>query len=248
MTDPPVRPSPPWADRLAGWRETLPPLPVPGLALAGGALVLVAATVVAVALLISRGSSPAAPVVLPRADAGAPGSTGPDATSGGGGGGGRSGGAGGGGQPTTVTVHAAGAVAHPGIYVLPAEARVADVVSAAGGASPEADVDQLNLATKVGDGDRVYLPRRGETPPVPPAGAAPAGAGTGPAATRAATVDLNAGDASQLESLPGIGPALAAAIVEHRARNGRFRSVDDLLDVPGIGPAKLATLRPLVRV
>ena len=240
MTDPPVRPSPPWADRLAGWRETLP-LPVPRLALAAGALVVVAVAVVAVALLVSRGSAPAAPVVLPRADTGAPAS--PETTTSHGRGAGA-----GGEQATTVTVHAAGAVAHPGIYVLPADARVADVVSAAGGASPDADVDQLNLATKVGDGDRVYLPRRGETPPVPAAGASPAGAGTGTAVTRPATVDLNAADAGQLELLPGIGPALAAAIVEHRARNGRFRSVDDLLDVPGIGPAKLATLRPLVRV
>lgn len=243
MTDPPVRPLPSWADRVARWRDAVP-LPLPRAALAAGALVVVVA-LIAVALAVTRGSPPAAPVVLPRVGTGAsapPGPALPEAPSGGSTDG----------SPATVTVHAAGAVAHPGIYVLPADARVADVVAAAGGAAPEADVDQLNLATKVADGDRVYLPRKGEIPSgaAAPGGATSAGPGTGsgPASTRPVVVDLNAADPGQLESLPGIGPALAGAIVEHRTRNGRFRSVDDLLDVPGIGPAKLATLRPLVRV
>jgi len=244
----PARPTPPWADRVARWRDAVPlPLPVPAAALAAGALVVVAAFV-AVAVLINRGSSPAAPVVLPRADTGpAAGPVGPDSAAAG-----RGVGSGSGSESekaTSVTVHAAGAVARPGVYVLAADARVADVVTAAGGATPEADVDQLNLATRVADGDRVYLPRRGETPPAAPsAGSAPSGPGGGPASSRAVVLDLNTAAAGQLELLPGIGPALATAIVEHRNRNGRFRSVDDLLDVPGIGPAKLATLRPLVRV
>jgi competence protein ComEA len=196
----------------------------------------VAAAIVGVALLLTRGSRPAAPVVLPRAKAGT--TVPPEHASGTGGS-----------RPDAgaVTAHAAGAVLRPGVYVLPAEARVADLLAAAGGPSPEADVDQLNLATKVADGDRVYLPRRGEQPVPNVAPGGPGGA-AGPSSTRPTVVDLNVADATQLESLPGIGPTLAAAIVEHRTRNGRFRSVDDLLEVPGIGPARLATLRPLVRV
>jgi competence protein ComEA len=196
----------------------------------------VALALVLAVLLAGRRSSPPTPVVLPRAgDGGGQAATGgPGVTAG----------AGGEEDRATLTVHAAGAVSRPGIYVLPARARVADVLAAAGGPTADADVDQLNLATKVADGDRVYVPRRGEAV-APPASA---GGGNGAGSSLPQAVDLNAATASQLEALPGIGPALAKAIVEHRTRHGRFRAVTDLLDVPGIGPAKLATLRPLVRV
>ena len=124
---------------------------------------------------------------------------------------------------------------------------MADVVEAAGGPSPDADLDQLNLAAKVGDGDRVYVPRRGEALPAQAStpGAGPVAAG-GPAG--AGPVDLNTATAEQLEALPGVGPATAAAILDYRREHGRFRSVDELLDVRGIGEAKLAALRPKVRV
>jgi competence protein ComEA len=137
-----------------------------------------------------------------------------------------------------VVAHAAGAVARPGVQRLPAGARVADLLDAAGGATADADLDQVNLAAKVSDGDRVYVPRRGEAPP-PAAAGQPAAEGP---------VNLNTATAEQLDALPGVGPSTAAAIVEHRTRNGRFRTVDDLGQVPGIGPARLAALRPKVRV
>jgi competence protein ComEA len=228
VTEPPANPSPPlWAVRLAGWRDARPRRH-PGVAAAGAAAVLVA--VVAGVLLFRRPAAPPPEVVLPRAnpDAGAttPGTTEPE---------------------QTVTVHAAGALVRPGVYVLPAGSRVADAVAAAGGPSPEADLHQLNLATRVGDGDRVHLPRKGEASAGAPA-ATVGGAGATPGPTRPQVLDLNAAGAEELEALPGVGPALARAIVEHRTRNGRFRTVDDLVDVPGIGPAKLAALRPLVRV
>jgi competence protein ComEA len=232
VTEPPAAPSPPpWAEHLARWRDTVSGLR-PGMVVAAVAAVAVVAVG---AVLLSRRPAPRPAVVLPRADP----ATAPATADGGGG---RQ-------EEEDVTVHAAGALVRPGVYVLPAEARVADAVAAAGGASPEADLDQLNLATRLSDGDRVYVPRRGEptaSPQGASVGAAPAGGATG--TTRAQVLDLNAATADQLEALPGVGPSLAAAIVEHRTRHGRFRTVDDLVDVPGIGPAKLAALRPLVRV
>ncbi len=141
-----------------------------------------------------------------------------------------------------VVAHAAGAVVTPGLYTLPGGSRVADLVAAAGGAAPDADIDRVNLAAPVADGQRVYVPRVGE--PMPPEAA---GEPTGDGAS-SGPIDINTATPTELDTLPGIGPALAAAIVEHRERNGRFRSVDELLDVPGIGEAKLATLRALVRV
>jgi competence protein ComEA len=143
-----------------------------------------------------------------------------------------------------VTAHAAGAVVAPGVYRLRPGARVADLVQAAGGAVEGADVDQVNLAAPVADGQRLYIPRVGEVvaiDPGPVPGGGPAGTGEGP-------LDLNTADAGQLEALPGIGPATAAAILEERGRKGRFSSVEELLDVSGIGEAKLEDLRDLVRV
>jgi competence protein ComEA len=137
-----------------------------------------------------------------------------------------------------ATAHAAGAVARPGVYKLPPGARVTDLLDAAGGPVGDADLDQLNLAAAVGDGERIYVPHRGEALPA----AAGAHQETG------GPVDLNRATAEQLDALPGIGPATAKAIIDHRTKNGRFRSVDDLLEVRGIGDAKLADLRDKVKV
>jgi competence protein ComEA len=149
-------------------------------------------------------------------------------------------------------VHAAGAVAHPGVYGVRQGARVADVLAAAGGPSAEADLDQLNLAAPVADGERVRVPRRGEVAdgrePSSGAGGGTQPMAAGSAARPASAVDINRAGAQELEALPGVGPATAAAIVAWRQAHGRFRSVTDLLDVRGIGPAKFETLRPLVRV
>lgn len=140
----------------------------------------------------------------------------------------------------TVTVHAAGAVRNPGVYELKSGARVADLLELAGGALPEADLDSLNLAEPLADGTQVLVLRRGE---VAPAQAASAGADR-----PAAKVNLNTASAADLDALPGVGPATAEAIIRHREEKGRFRSVSDLLDVRGIGEAKLSKLRPLVTV
>lgn len=142
-------------------------------------------------------------------------------------------------EPADVVVHVAGAVVAPGVYELEPGTRVIDAVTAAGGVTPDADLDRVNLAAPVVDGARIYIPRIGE--------AVVEAVGSG-GTTSAGPVDLNTASADELDALPGIGPATAAAIIEHRDRHGPFRSVEDLLDVPGIGEAKLAALRDLVAV
>jgi competence protein ComEA len=149
--------------------------------------------------------------------------------------------------PTTVAVivvHVTGAVRAPGVYELSAGQRVADAIDAAGGALADADPNTLNLAAPVADGDRVAVPTAEETA----AGAVAAPAGHSPAAPAAGAgpVELNTATIAELETLPQIGPATAAAIVEFRQVNGPFATVDDLEAVPGIGPAKLAAIRELV--
>ena len=100
-------------------------------------------------------------------------------------------------------------------------------MAAAGGALPDADLAAVNLAAPVADGDRIHVPARGEDEVV----SEPSG------------IDLNRADAAELEQLDGVGPVLARRIVEYRAAHGPFRTVEDLLDVPGIGEAKLAAIR-----
>jgi len=143
----------------------------------------------------------------------------------------------------SVWAHAAGVVRRPGLYELAAGSRVADLVEAAGGARPGADLDRINLAEVVADGTQVYVPRRGE----PVAGPAASPAATG-GDEPAAVVDVNTAGPEELDTLPGVGPSTAAAIIEYRDANGPFASVEDLIDVPGIGDAKLAQLRDLVTV
>ena len=148
-------------------------------------------------------------------------------------------------ESSEVVVHVAGAVRQPGVLTLPAGSRVVDAIDAAGGLARGADPARLNLAALLVDGERVYVPKRGEALPPP---ADPGRRGEAPGSTTHGPVDLNAATVEQLDELPGIGPATAQAIVDFRDRNGPFTSVDQLLDVRGIGEAKLAQLRDLVTV
>jgi len=173
--------------------------------------------------------------------------------------------------PAAAVVHVVGAVAHAGVVRVPAGARVDDAVAAAGGATAEADLSRVNLARPVVDGERLYVPTVGETevPAELPvdggsgagagagaaggaagggAGAGAGGAGAGADAGSGAVVDLNTADATTLETLPGIGPALAQRILAWREEHGGFRSVEDLLEVSGIGDARFAELQDRVRV
>lgn len=146
-----------------------------------------------------------------------------------------------------VLVHVVGAVAQPGVRELPAGARILDAVAAAGGATPDADLARLNLAAPVADGSQVRVPAAGEEIAGPLVVAPPVVGDGGPAGA-AGPVDLNAATPAELEGLPGVGPATAAAIVAWRDANGPFVGVDQLLDVRGIGPAKFEALRDLVIV
>lgn len=215
---------------VLSWRDGVP-LPV----LAAVVGVVVALTIGVSAMMRSQGAKPDVALTLPRADApssapsnAAPGS-GPTSTIGG-----------------PLRVHAAGAVVRPGVVEVPAGARVVDVVHAAGGPAPEADLNQINLAQPVTDGQRVYVPRAGET--VVALGVTGADGGGTTAHDSGGIVNINEASESELETLPGVGPATAKAIVDYRTQHGRFRSVDDLLNVRGIGPAKLEQIKPHARV
>jgi competence protein ComEA len=143
-------------------------------------------------------------------------------------------------QPELI-VDVVGAVRAAGVVRMPAGARVFDAIAAAGGATADADVQQLNLAARLADGQRIAVPHRGET-------LAPANGVDDATAAPPGPVDLNTASPEQLDALPGVGPATAAAIVRDRDEHGPFRSIDDLARVRGIGPAKLEQLRDLVAV
>jgi competence protein ComEA len=143
----------------------------------------------------------------------------------------------------SALVHVAGAVRRPGVYRLRDGARVQDAVARAGGPRGGADVNAINLAAKVADGQQVVVPRRGSA-------AQPAAAGTADGATggpAGAPISLNGATAEQLDTLDGVGPATARKILDWRRLHGGFRSVDDLGQVPGIGPKRLAALRTRVQ-
>jgi len=148
--------------------------------------------------------------------------------------------------PVDHLVHIAGAVRDPGVVQVPEGSRVVDALEAAGGPAADADLDRLNLAAPVADGERVHVPIVGEESPSVVNGS---GVGTaGSAAPTPGPVELNSATATELETLNGVGPATASAILDFRDRNGPFATVDALLDVPGIGPAKLENLRSQVVV
>jgi competence protein ComEA len=138
-------------------------------------------------------------------------------------------------QSPTAFVHVVGQVNHPGLYELAAGSRIVDAVAAAGGFTTTADQAQLNLAQVVEDGQQITVLAVGAAPAVSAPGAASGG-----------TVDLNTADATALETLDGIGPALAERILAYRSAHGGFRTVGDLQNVTGIGPKKFAAIKPHV--
>ena len=134
--------------------------------------------------------------------------------------------------PSTIVIHVSGAVVRPGLVTVPVDARVADAVAAAGGATADADLGTINLAAPLNDGEQIIVPVPGQ----PSTGSESVTVG----------VDLNRATADELEALPGVGPVLAARIVAYRDLNGPFTTVEDLLDVGGIGEAKLAAMRDAI--
>jgi competence protein ComEA len=140
---------------------------------------------------------------------------------------------------SVIYVHVAGAVRRPGLYELPAGVRAADAIEAAGGAKRHADLDAINLAEVLVDAMKLDVPERGEATAVPTPSSS---------AAASALVDLNTADQAQLETIPGIGPVTATAILQHRDEIGGFQAIEELLDVDGIGPATLESLRPYVTI
>jgi competence protein ComEA len=161
------------------------------------------------------------------------------------------------GSPERLVVDVVGQVARPGVVTVPGGSRVVDVLAAAGGALATADVQRLNLARLVADGEQLFVPKPGETPPpllgtvggaapgVPAAGSGGAGSGS---ASAAGPIDLNSATLAALDTLPGVGPVLAQRILDWRTQHGRFTTVDELGEVSGIGDKLLEQLRPKVRV
>lgn len=179
--------------------------------------------------------------------------------------------------PSEIWVHISGQVANPGLYPMQPGQRVGDVVLRAGGILPDGDVSGLNLARRLTDEAQYHIPPIGAAnsgvpaaadgraagysgnaassnppPPVRPAdsgNAAPSSGGvSGGGASSGGPVNLNRAGAAELETLPGIGPVLAAAILRYRQDNGLFQTIDALENVPGIGPKTLQNLRPLITI
>ena len=144
-----------------------------------------------------------------------------------------------------VVVHVAGAVVRPGVHELDEGSRVIDAIEAAGGLTTDADRERLNLAAPVVDGQRVWVPRFGEDEPevVPVSGGIDGSSGD-----VGGVVNVNTADRAALETLPGVGPSIAAAIIRYRDDEGPYTRVEDLLGVAGIGPSRLAQLADLVTV
>ena len=142
-------------------------------------------------------------------------------------------------QPSahTLFVNVVGAVRRPGLYRLKDGSRVADAVTRAGGPTPKAQIELLNLAARIADGEQIVVPRRGL--------ASSSAAASGGAVT-AGPVHLNSATLEQLDALPGVGPVTAQKILAYRQQHGAFGSVDELDAISGIGPARLETLRGLV--
>lgn len=142
-------------------------------------------------------------------------------------------------EPAAIFVHILGEVTQPGLVQLREGDRVIDAVAAAGGYTDRADRAALNLARFVSDGEQLVVFAEGEAPPVSAANGT-VGAG--------AKVNINTADSATLELLPRVGPALAARIIQWRDANGRFRSIEDLMSVSGIGEKTFAGLRDLITV
>ena len=232
--DPVPRPEPPQrlADRLRDWIEWLGPARLATSAVAvvvvcAGAWFLLRQPVPPPERDLPRPTATTAPVatLAPPAGTSAPAPP-PDVSDG------------------TIVVHVAGAVERPGVYELAAGSRTIRAIDLAGGPTADAELDRLNLAAPLVDGQRIHVPLVGEeTGPVlhPPPDSA-----TGIPPSPSGPVDVNVASVAELDTLPGVGPATAEAIVAERERNGPFAGVDDLERVPGIGPAKLARLRDAV--
>jgi competence protein ComEA len=146
--------------------------------------------------------------------------------------------------PLPMRIHVDGAVEQPGVYDLPPGSIVQDAIEVAGGPTVDADVHVVNLAIELQDQQKVYVPLQGELDaPAPVSGGEP-----GNEVTTGRLIDINAARAVDLETLPRIGPSIAQRIVEYREANGPFKTIEDIQDVPGIGPSTFEGIKDLITV
>jgi len=146
--------------------------------------------------------------------------------------------------PLPIRVHVSGAVRQPAVYRLPPGSIVQEAVDAAGGPAPDADLERINLALELQDQQKVYVPRQGEANPPPSV----SGGASGSGGSAGALVNINTATATELETLPRIGPVTAQRIIEYREANGPFEAIEDIQNVPGIGPATFEGLKDLITV
>jgi competence protein ComEA len=146
--------------------------------------------------------------------------------------------------PHPLRVYVTGAVVNPDVYILPQASIVKDAVQAAGGATADADLDRINLALQVHDQQQIYVPRQGEDAvPIPPPGGRSV-----PVVPSGSRVNINTASLDELETLPGIGPAIAQRIIDYRSQNGGFATIEEIMDVKGIGPATFAEIEDAITV
>ena len=146
--------------------------------------------------------------------------------------------------PSSLVVDVDGAVLNPGVYELAADARVNDAIQAAGGLTSEADAAAINRAALLTDGQKVYVPHVGEEVETTAGAATPASPGG--ASSDAGPVNINTASVDDLDTLPGVGPSTAQAIVDDRTQNGAFASIEDIMRVSGIGEKKYEKLKGLI--
>lgn len=142
--------------------------------------------------------------------------------------------------PATIEVYVSGAVKKPDVYSLPLNSIVKDAITAAGGATADADLDRINLAAHLADQMQVYVPRQGEAAPPPPNGSAPD--------SPAEKININTASVEELDKLPGIGPVIAKAIIDYRTKNGPFKQIEDINAVKGIGDALFEKVKEQITV
>jgi competence protein ComEA len=137
--------------------------------------------------------------------------------------------------PRPLRVYVSGAVLHPDVYSLPPDSIVKNAIAAAGGVADDADLDRINLAMPVADGQQVYVPHKGEEnlPVEPP----------GNPSTSTGKININTANSAELETLPGIGPSIAQRICEYRQLYGAFVQIEDIMQVSGIGEATFAKIK-----
>ncbi len=140
-------------------------------------------------------------------------------------------------QSTTIEVYVTGAIQKPDVYSLPTGSIVKDLINTAGGATADADLEAINLAQRLTDQMHIHVPRKGEVAPTPPAGSAPG-----------ALININTADAIQLDTLPGIGPSTAQSIIDYRTKNGPFKKIEDIKNVPRIADTEFNKIKDMITV